>query len=132
MLRITFHLQNCCVQFVVIILLQFSILLVGLLWSNQVVTKKWFAAKRFKVLLIDYWWIKLAPWYSVILFKYSWNLLFSIPFFFIVQSLNFRLLFNDLHLWSVILSVIIMNYTFVDGKSDYFQGKFLLPYTAPC
>ncbi|PIK45707.1 hypothetical protein BSL78_17437 [Apostichopus japonicus] len=42
-----------------------------------------------------------------------------------MQSLNFRLLFNDLHLWSVILSVIIMNYTFVDGKSDYFQGSML-------
>ncbi|PIK37763.1 putative low affinity vacuolar monovalent cation/H(+) antiporter [Apostichopus japonicus] len=42
-----------------------------------------------------------------------------------VFSLNFRLLFNDLHLWSVILSVIIMNYTFVDGKSDYFQGSML-------
>ncbi|XP_071831123.1 uncharacterized protein [Apostichopus japonicus] len=42
-----------------------------------------------------------------------------------IFSLNFRLLFNDLHLWSVILSVIIMNYTFVDGKSDYFQGSML-------
>lgn len=42
-----------------------------------------------------------------------------------IYPLSFSLLFNDIHLWSVILSVIIMNYTFVDGKSDYFQGSML-------
>lgn len=34
------------------------------------------------------------------------------------------LLFSDLHLWASIFSVILVNYIFMDGKSDYFQGKF--------
>ncbi|XP_041471754.1 low affinity vacuolar monovalent cation/H(+) antiporter-like [Lytechinus variegatus] len=42
-----------------------------------------------------------------------------------IVNLGFNLVFNDLHLWSVIISVIIINYIFVDGKSDYFQGCML-------
>lgn len=34
------------------------------------------------------------------------------------------LLFSDLHLWASIFSVVLVNYIFMDGKSDYFQGEF--------
>ncbi|KAI3371436.1 hypothetical protein L3Q82_024032, partial [Scortum barcoo] len=39
-------------------------------------------------------------------------------------NVGFVLLFSDLHLWASIFSVILVNYIFMDGKSDYFQGKF--------
>ena len=32
------------------------------------------------------------------------------------------LVYQDVHLWAVIFSVIVINYIFQDGKSDYFQG----------
>lgn len=32
------------------------------------------------------------------------------------------MVFNDVHLYAVIFSVVVINYTFQDGKSDYFQG----------
>ncbi|XP_787831.4 low affinity vacuolar monovalent cation/H(+) antiporter [Strongylocentrotus purpuratus] len=54
--------------------------------------------------------------------------LLQIPVLVIVDAivnLGFNLVFNELHLWSVIISVIIINYIFVDGKSDYFQGCML-------
>uniref|UniRef100_A0A8C9WQW3 Cation/H+ exchanger protein 1 n=1 Tax=Scleropages formosus TaxID=113540 RepID=A0A8C9WQW3_SCLFO len=38
-------------------------------------------------------------------------------------DVGFVLIFSDLHLWSSIFSVILVNYIFMDGKSDYFQGK---------
>ena len=41
------------------------------------------------------------------------------------QPLGFGAVFNDIHLWAVIFAVIIINYVFQDGKSDYFQGKHL-------
>lgn len=41
------------------------------------------------------------------------------------QDVGFVLLFSDLHLWASIFSVIVVNYIFMDGKSDYFQGKLL-------
>ncbi|XP_033118382.1 putative cation exchanger C521.04c [Anneissia japonica] len=44
----------------------------------------------------------------------------------IFDNMHFLLVFNDIHLWSVILSVVIMNYIFIDGKSDYFQGSVLV------
>ena len=31
-------------------------------------------------------------------------------------------MFNDVHLFAVVFSVIVINYIFQDGKSDYFQG----------
>ena len=37
--------------------------------------------------------------------------------------MGFYMVFNDVHLWTVIFSVVIINYIFQDGKSDYFQGK---------
>ncbi|KAM7414359.1 hypothetical protein PAMA_019261 [Pampus argenteus] len=39
-------------------------------------------------------------------------------------DVGFVLLFSDLHLWASIFSVILVNYIFMDGKSDYLQGKF--------
>nr|XP_014346934.1 PREDICTED: low affinity vacuolar monovalent cation/H(+) antiporter-like [Latimeria chalumnae] len=39
---------------------------------------------------------------------------------------SFTLLFSDLHLWASIFSVILMNYIFMDGKCDYFQGTVLV------
>ncbi|TWW75529.1 hypothetical protein D4764_13G0001910 [Takifugu flavidus] len=39
-------------------------------------------------------------------------------------DVGFVLLFSDLHLWASIFSVILTNYIFMDGKSDYFQGTF--------
>ncbi|XP_029472481.1 putative cation exchanger C521.04c isoform X2 [Rhinatrema bivittatum] len=39
---------------------------------------------------------------------------------------GFTLLFSDLHVWASIFSVILMNYIFMDGKCDYFQGTVLV------
>ncbi|XP_077595168.1 uncharacterized protein LOC144211644 isoform X1 [Stigmatopora nigra] len=41
-------------------------------------------------------------------------------------DVGFVLLFSDLHLWSSIFSVILVNYIFMDGKSDYLQGTALV------
>ncbi|XP_053318510.1 uncharacterized protein LOC128490587 [Spea bombifrons] len=39
---------------------------------------------------------------------------------------GFTLIFSDLHLWASMFSVILMNYIFMDGKCDYFQGTALV------
>ncbi|KAM4677907.1 uncharacterized protein O3C94_009917 [Discoglossus pictus] len=39
---------------------------------------------------------------------------------------GFTLIFSDLHLWACMFSVILMNYIFMDGKCDYFQGTALV------
>uniref|UniRef100_A0A672YUJ3 Putative cation exchanger C521.04c n=1 Tax=Sphaeramia orbicularis TaxID=375764 RepID=A0A672YUJ3_9TELE len=44
-------------------------------------------------------------------------------FFNAFYDVGFVLIFSDLHLWASIFSVILVNYIFMDGKSDYFQGK---------
>lgn len=41
-------------------------------------------------------------------------------------DVGFLLIFSDLHLWASIFSVILVNYIFMDGKSDYFQGTALV------
>ncbi|XP_069558105.1 uncharacterized protein cax2 isoform X1 [Brachyistius frenatus] len=41
-------------------------------------------------------------------------------------DVGFVLLFSDQHLWASIFSVIVVNYIFMDGKSDYFQGTALV------
>uniref|UniRef100_H3D3L0 Cation/H+ exchanger protein 2 n=1 Tax=Tetraodon nigroviridis TaxID=99883 RepID=H3D3L0_TETNG len=41
-------------------------------------------------------------------------------------DVGFVLLFSDLHLWASIFSVVVVNYIFMDGKSDYFQGTALV------
>uniref|UniRef100_A0A673J1H6 Low affinity vacuolar monovalent cation/H(+) antiporter-like n=1 Tax=Sinocyclocheilus rhinocerous TaxID=307959 RepID=A0A673J1H6_9TELE len=41
-------------------------------------------------------------------------------------DVGFVLVFSDLHLWASIFSVILVNYIFMDGKSDYFQGTALV------
>ncbi|KAL0963057.1 hypothetical protein UPYG_G00349150 [Umbra pygmaea] len=41
-------------------------------------------------------------------------------------DVGFVLIFSDLHLWASIFSVIVVNYIFMDGKSDYFQGAALV------
>ncbi|KAI1883455.1 hypothetical protein AGOR_G00231620 [Albula goreensis] len=41
-------------------------------------------------------------------------------------DVGFALLFSDLHLWASIFSVILVNYIFMDGKCDYFQGTALV------
>lgn len=43
-----------------------------------------------------------------------------------IYDVGFVLLFSDLHLWASIFSVILVNYIFMDGKSDYFQGTALV------
>ncbi|XP_031421088.1 putative cation exchanger C521.04c isoform X2 [Clupea harengus] len=43
-----------------------------------------------------------------------------------VYDVGFVLIFSDLHLWASIFSVILVNYIFMDGKSDYFQGTALV------
>ena len=43
-----------------------------------------------------------------------------------VYSIGFHLVFNDTQLWTVIFGVLVMNYIFMDGKSDYFQGVILV------
>ena len=39
------------------------------------------------------------------------------------QDVGFVLIFSDLHLGASIFAVIMVNYIFMDGKSDYLQGK---------
>ncbi|CAL1527492.1 unnamed protein product [Lymnaea stagnalis] len=41
----------------------------------------------------------------------------------LIYPMGFYVVFNDIHLWAVIFSVVIINYIFQDGKSDYFQGN---------
>ncbi|XP_030587738.1 low affinity vacuolar monovalent cation/H(+) antiporter-like [Archocentrus centrarchus] len=41
-------------------------------------------------------------------------------------DVGFVLIFSDQHLWASIFSVILVNYIFMDGKSDYFQGTALV------
>uniref|UniRef100_A0AAV2IZF9 Sodium/calcium exchanger membrane region domain-containing protein n=1 Tax=Knipowitschia caucasica TaxID=637954 RepID=A0AAV2IZF9_KNICA len=41
-------------------------------------------------------------------------------------DVGFVLLFSDIHLWASIFSVILVNYIFMDGKCDYFQGTALV------
>ena len=38
------------------------------------------------------------------------------------QPTNFTLVFSDLHVYASMFSVVLMNYIFMDGKCDYFQG----------
>ncbi|KAK3099824.1 hypothetical protein FSP39_010332 [Pinctada imbricata] len=44
----------------------------------------------------------------------------------VIYPFGLLLVFNDVHLYAVVFSVIVINYTFQDGKSDYFQGTVLL------
>ncbi|CAH1777879.1 unnamed protein product, partial [Owenia fusiformis] len=44
----------------------------------------------------------------------------------VIKDLGLILVFTDIHLWSVIFAVIMMNYVFQDGKSNYFQGTALV------
>ncbi|XP_028667299.1 cation/H+ exchanger protein 1 isoform X2 [Erpetoichthys calabaricus] len=44
----------------------------------------------------------------------------------VFYPVGFVLLFSDLHLWACIFSVILINYIFMDGKCDYFQGAALV------
>ncbi|XP_075781436.1 uncharacterized protein LOC102448560 isoform X2 [Pelodiscus sinensis] len=39
---------------------------------------------------------------------------------------GFTLVFSDLHVYASMFSVVLMNYTFMDGKCDYFQGTVLV------
>ncbi|XP_065835575.1 uncharacterized protein [Oscarella lobularis] len=41
-------------------------------------------------------------------------------------SVGFVLRFNNVSLWSVLMSTLLMNYIYMDGKSDYFQGTALV------
>lgn len=41
------------------------------------------------------------------------------------QPTNFTLVFSDLHVYASMFSVVLMNYIFMDGKCDYFQGDHL-------
>ncbi|XP_070785233.1 cation/H+ exchanger protein 1 [Enoplosus armatus] len=41
-------------------------------------------------------------------------------------DVGFMLVFSDIHLWASIFSVILVNYIFMDGKCDYFQGTALV------
>uniref|UniRef100_A0A8D0AU58 Cation/H+ exchanger protein 1 n=1 Tax=Sander lucioperca TaxID=283035 RepID=A0A8D0AU58_SANLU len=45
---------------------------------------------------------------------------------FYVSDVGFVLVFSDIHLWASIFSVILVNYIFMDGKCDYFQGTALV------
>ncbi|NXI57569.1 VNX1 protein, partial [Chloroceryle aenea] len=46
--------------------------------------------------------------------------------FTIFYPTNFTLVFSDLHVYASMFSVVLMNYTFMDGKCDYFQGTVLV------
>ncbi|ELT88185.1 hypothetical protein CAPTEDRAFT_144591 [Capitella teleta] len=44
----------------------------------------------------------------------------------LVYPLNFYLIFSEMHIWAVVIGVLLNNYVFVDGKSNYFQGACLV------
>lgn len=44
----------------------------------------------------------------------------------LIYPFELYMVFNSIHLWAVLFAVIVINYTFQDGKSDYFQGTALL------
>ncbi|KAK3795148.1 hypothetical protein RRG08_028348 [Elysia crispata] len=44
----------------------------------------------------------------------------------LIYPLGFDAVFNDIHLYAVIFAVVIINYVFMDGKSDYFQGSIVV------
>uniref|UniRef100_A0A8D0G4H8 VNX1 protein n=1 Tax=Sphenodon punctatus TaxID=8508 RepID=A0A8D0G4H8_SPHPU len=46
--------------------------------------------------------------------------------FTIFYPTDFILVFNDLHVYASMFSVVLMNYIFMDGKCDYFQGTVLV------
>ncbi|NXN60755.1 VNX1 protein, partial [Rynchops niger] len=46
--------------------------------------------------------------------------------FTIFYPTNFTLVFSDLHVYASMFSVVLMNYIFMDGKCDYFQGTVLV------
>ncbi|XP_010005964.1 PREDICTED: low affinity vacuolar monovalent cation/H(+) antiporter-like [Chaetura pelagica] len=46
--------------------------------------------------------------------------------FTIFYPTNFTLIFSDLHVYASMFSVVLMNYIFMDGKCDYFQGTVLV------
>ncbi|XP_044860983.1 putative cation exchanger C521.04c [Mauremys mutica] len=46
--------------------------------------------------------------------------------FTIFYPTGFILVFSDLHVYSSMFSVVLMNYIFMDGKCDYFQGTVLV------
>ncbi|CAD5120369.1 DgyrCDS8942 [Dimorphilus gyrociliatus] len=41
----------------------------------------------------------------------------------VIYDVGFYMIFPDVHLWTVIFALLMMNYVFQDGKSDYFQGS---------
>ena len=42
------------------------------------------------------------------------------------DATKFTLVFDDVYVWAVLLSTFVMNYVFMDGKCDYFQGSALI------
>lgn len=44
----------------------------------------------------------------------------------LIYPMGFHLIFAEVHLWAVLFSVIVINYIFQDGKSDYFQGSIVV------
>ncbi|XP_025086142.1 low affinity vacuolar monovalent cation/H(+) antiporter-like [Pomacea canaliculata] len=44
----------------------------------------------------------------------------------VIYPMGFHLIFAEVHFWAVIFSVIVINYIFQDGKSDYFQGTIVV------
>ncbi|KAL8576441.1 hypothetical protein ACOMHN_049008 [Nucella lapillus] len=44
----------------------------------------------------------------------------------LIYPMGFHLIFAEIHFWTVIFSVIVINYIFQDGKSDYFQGSIVV------
>ncbi|NXO03669.1 VNX1 protein, partial [Rhinopomastus cyanomelas] len=46
--------------------------------------------------------------------------------FTIFYPTNFTLVFSDLHVYASMFSVVLINYIFMDGKCDYFQGTVLV------
>ncbi|XP_054844987.1 uncharacterized protein LOC129336045 [Eublepharis macularius] len=46
--------------------------------------------------------------------------------FTVFYATDFILVFSDLHVYASMFSVVLMNYIFMDGKCDYFQGTVLV------
>ncbi|XP_035826818.1 low affinity vacuolar monovalent cation/H(+) antiporter-like [Aplysia californica] len=44
----------------------------------------------------------------------------------LIYPMGFNAVFSDIHLWAIVFAVIVINYIFQDGKSDYFQGSIVV------
>ena len=72
--------------------------------------------------LLSFLIIRWLGWITICL-PYTGKILVNIMCCYILQPMDFYLIFNDIHLWAVVFAVFMMNFLYQDGMSNYFQGS---------